>query len=178
MKMKNKYIAIVGSNHSTSINKQLTESVLKNYPDIELIDIQNLQVPIYSQDLEAKDGIPQEIQDLVEKMKESQKLVMVTNEHNSAVSVFFKNILDWISRHDRTVYQDKDVLVMSTSMGKRGGLSANEYLSMVIGRSGVSSVDSIVFPSFGENFDTSTSTIINQELKQMIEDKFDVFLSK
>lgn len=178
MKMKNKYIAIVGSNHSTSINRQLTEAVLKNYPEIEIYDIQKFQTPMYSQDLEKEMGIPAEIQELVSAMKDSKKLLIVTNEHNSAVSAFFKNILDWISRHDRTVYQEKDVLVMSTSMGKRGGLSANDYISMILERTGVSSLDRIVFPSFGENFDASTGEIINEELKEMVESKFDTFLNK
>lgn len=176
--MKNKYIAIVGSNHSASINRKFTEGVLKDYPQIELVDIQHLNVPMYSQDIEKNNGIPAEIVTLVEQIKEASKLVMVTNEHNSAVSAFFKNILDWISRHDRTVYQDKNILVISTSMGKRGGLSANEYLSMVLHRTGAASVESIVFPSFSENFDTATNEITNVELKEEITKKFEEFLDK
>ena len=64
--MKNT-IAFVGSNSSTSINKQLTLSLLQD-SDVEFIDIQNWNIPLYSEDYQKNEGFPKLIIELATKI--------------------------------------------------------------------------------------------------------------
>ena len=171
-----KTIAFVGSNSSKSINKQLTLALLKNHPEVDFIDIQNWNVPLYSEDIQNNEGFPDLINKLAENISEANKIVVTVNEHNSNVSAFMKNILDWLSRHTKKIFSEKDILVLSTSNGQRGGLSANEFTVGFCTRNGAESVQGYTFPAFSENFDTNTQQISNIEKKAEIEALLSNFL--
>lgn len=164
-----KTIAFVGSNSSKSINKQLTLALLKNHPEVDFIDIQNWNIPLYSEDIQNNEGFPDLINKLAENISEANKIIITVNEHNSNVSAFMKNVLDWLSRHTKKIFSEKDILVLSTSNGQRGGLSANEYTVGFCTRNGAESVQGFTFPSFSENFEPNTQQISNVEKKAEIE---------
>jgi NAD(P)H-dependent FMN reductase len=92
-----KTIAFAGSNSSTSINHQLVSYAVKLVEDSEVIKLTDYNAPMYSQDLEKSEGIPQVIKDLNDKLSEANKLVISVCEHNGNISAFFKNILEWLS---------------------------------------------------------------------------------
>lgn len=174
--MMNKCITLVGSNHSQSINKQFTKAVIKNYSEIEFIDIEGLEVPVFDQDLEKSEGYPIQIKELASRLKKASQWIVTTNEHNSGLSSFFKNILDWLSRYDKTLFTDKKVVVMSTSNGKRGGMSANDFLSDFLSRRGATVISKVIFPSYSENFNEETQEITNQDLKNEISTTIESFI--
>ena len=89
-----KIIAFAGSNSSKSINHQLVSYAVKLVENSEVINLNDYAVPIYSQDLENSEGIPQSIKYLCAKLSETNKLVISVCEHNGNISAFFKNILD------------------------------------------------------------------------------------
>src|SRR5690606_8878712 len=117
------------------------------------IDIEQLNVPMYDQDTEVNDGFPQPIIDLVNHLKNAERIWITTNEHNSNISAFIKNIIDWISRYDKLTFSYKKMLVVSTSNAKRGGLGANEYLTYFLKRNGSIVEYNFVFLQFSQNFD-------------------------
>lgn len=175
--MNSKNIVLVGSNHSASINKQLTLSLLKDFPEFTFIDIEQLNVPMYDQDTEVNDGFPQSIIDLVNQLKNAERIWITTNEHNSNISAFLKNIIDWISRYDKLTFSDKKMLVVSTSNGKRGGLGANEYLTDFLKRNGAIVEYNFVFPQFSQNFDIQSQQITNDVIKEEFISKIKSFLN-
>lgn len=157
-------IAFVGSNSSKSINKQFTKALLKGVEEVEFVDIQDWNIPMYSEDCQKNDGFPELIVSLFEKISNSDKVIITVNEHNSNVSSFTKNILDWLSRYGKKMFADKDVLVLSASNGKRGGQSANDFMVGFAQRNDAKSVSGYPFASFSENFDVEKQEISNSEL--------------
>lgn len=150
-----KIFVTAGSNSSTSINFQLakyTASLLKDR-EVDLLELATWQFPMYSEDREASDGIPQSISDLKDRIQDSAGMVLCVNEHNGNPSAFFKNILDWLSRAERRFLSDLPVLLMSTSGGKRGAASSLGVVEQMIPRFGGRVVATFSLPGYYDHFD-------------------------
>ncbi len=171
--MNHNIICFVGSNSSKSINVQLVKSLLKHNMQnqtVEYIDIREWQLPIFSQDIETNEGYPKHIKELAEKIKNATHVLVGTNEHNAALSAFFKNILDWLSRYDKLVLEDKKYFVVSTSEGARGALSANEYAQSFFHKFKAKEVLSFAFPNFSKNFSIENQVVVSDELNNKFND--------
>ncbi|WGK64072.1 NADPH-dependent FMN reductase [Croceiramulus getboli] len=157
-------IAFAGSNSSSSINqiwvRYLSGSI--SSIDVELIQLTDFDIPMYSIDLENKSGFPLGVQLLLGKLKEADGLLISVNEHNGTVSAFFKNILDWLSRLDRNFLAGKKILLTSTSPGARGASSALAFAKAVLPRFGAEIVESFSLPSFQSNFDREALKMTNE----------------
>lgn len=165
-------LVLVGSNSSTSINKQLTQAVLKEL-DLKhhFIDLKSLDIPLFSEDLEKEIGSPMGIQLLKQEIERHPHILMATNEHNQNLSAFFKNILDWLSRAELKFLANKKVFILSTSEGRRGALGANESLQKLVERFGCETYDWVTFPSFNQNFDKENQRILNKDFLNEISEK-------
>lgn len=162
--MKN-ILAFAGSNSSTSINHKLVAYVSSQIQEhnVKILQLNNYDVPMYSED-EEKKGFPAMTRGLKQEISEVDALIISVNEHNGSWSAFFKNIMDWLSRLDRNFLEGKDILLMSTSPGKRGGLTALEFAKNMLPRFGGNIVESFSFPSFYENFSVEENKVINETL--------------
>lgn len=167
-----KILVFAGSNSSTSINHTFVSFVASNlqHHSHEIIRLTDYPLPIYSEDIEKENGFPEDLQRLLEHIKLADGLIISVNEHNGGVSAFFKNILDWLSRIEYKFLEQKKVLVLSASPGKRGGLTANEYTQSVLPRYGAEVVSGMVFPSFYDNFSKEKSKIKDAELSKAVLD--------
>lgn len=166
-----KILAFAGSNSSTSINHILVNhvaSTIKN-ADVTVLKLTDYPLPMFSIDLETDEGFPDNLKALLEKIKEADALIISVNEHNGTVSAFFKNVLDWLTRIEYKFPSSKKVLLLSTSPGKRGGLTALQYISGFLPRIEAEVVASIAVPSFSENFDVNEGEITNSELSETID---------
>lgn len=174
--MKN-IIAFAGSNSSTSINHQLVTNVSKIIENhsIKIIKLTDFPLPMYGEDLERAEGFPDPLQQLLTEIKSADGLLISVNEHNGTVSAYFKNVLDWLSRIEYKFLDDKSTLVLSTSPGKRGAISAMEYTASVLPRFGAKQVFSMAFPSFSEN--VIEGEIINETLKVELHQQLTAFQS-
>lgn len=88
-----KILAFAGSNSSTSINRELVKFVLKCFPsvDINLIDLNDYLMPIFSVDLE-KDGFPEPTHLFIQNIANADVIICSLAENNRSYSVAFKNI--------------------------------------------------------------------------------------
>jgi chromate reductase, NAD(P)H dehydrogenase (quinone) len=86
-------------------------------------------------------------------------------EHNGSYSAAYKNLFDWCSRLGQKIFQDKPLVLLSTSPGARGGASvlaaATSSASFFAGQ--VRATLSI--PSFHDNFDVERGVLKNEELR-------------
>ncbi|HET8885526.1 MAG TPA: NAD(P)H-dependent oxidoreductase [Salinimicrobium sp.] len=150
-----KILAFAGSNSPTSINHQLvlhvSEKIMEH--EVNLIKLTDFNIPMYSIVLE-KEGIPEDVKNLYKMILDHDALIISVNEYNHNVSGFFKNILDWLSREDRKFLQEKKILLMSTSPGKRGGASAFEYAEHIFTFFGGEIIESFKFPEFYQYFNS------------------------
>lgn len=171
-------LVFAGSNSSTSINHKLatfTASVLSNN-DVILLDMAKVTIPIYSEDAEKNDGFSTELKKVNNAIISADALVISVNEHNSGLSSFFKNLIDWLSRLDRNFLEGKKVLLLSTSPGKRGAISAMEQAKGVLPRFGAEIVATFSLPSFYDNF--KEGVLIEPNIKKEYQEVINQFLAK
>ena len=172
--MKN-IIALAGSNSSASINKQLVTyagSLLEGI-EVNVLDLNDFEMPIYSSDREAANGHPEKAVELVELIRNADGLLISLAEYNGAYSSAFKNIFDWISRVEQKTFLGKPLLLMATSPGGRGGASVLAMASERFPRHDAHITGVFSLPFFQKNFENGTVT--NDELKSRLKNEIESF---
>ncbi len=171
-----KIIAFAASNSSKSINLELVKYAAKQFGEheVEILDLNDFEMPIYSQDRNEA-GIPQKALDFNKHIKESDAIIISLAEHNGSFSTAFKNIFDWGSRAEMKFFQEKPMLLLSTSPGARGGQTVMDSAKGVFPYFGGNIKNSFSFPSFYDNF--KDGDIANPELKQTIDEIITEFKS-
>lgn len=169
--MKN--ILVFGaSNSSKSINHQLAlyaGSCIDNVETIE-IDLNDYEMPIYGIDKEKANGIPQKAIEFKELIKNANGLIISFAEHNGTYTVAFKNIMDWISRIDGDLWENKPMLFLATSPGKRGAIKVLNHAVEDLPYRGARIIAHFSLPSFNDNFSDGkiTNEAFDIELKKHI----------
>lgn len=168
-------LAFAGSTSSTSINRELVKFVLKNFrdEDINFIDLNDYSMPVFSVDLEKK-GFPDEAHHFLKVIEECDVIICSLAEHNRSYSAAFKNIFDWASRINVKVFQNKPMLLMSTSPGGYGGGNVMNTAKTFFPQFGAEIKDTFSLPKFYENFDLE-SGIINPDMLQELNNKIENF---
>jgi len=163
-------VAFAASSSSRSINKLLVTYAagLIEGGEVEILDLKDFELPLFSVDREDELGHPDLARAFLEKITSSAGIIISFAEHNGCYSAAYKNIYDWASRISPKVYQDKPMVLLSTSPGGRGGKSVLELASNQIPRFGGEVIASISVPSFTENFDTDKGIITNDEIALQI----------
>ncbi len=171
-----KILAFAGSNSSASINKQLVTYTTSffNEHSVEILDLNDYEMPLFSVDKLAKNGLPQLATDFAKKIDESDLLLISLAENNGAYSVAFKNIYDWISviPERKAVWADKPTFVMATSPGPRGGASVVNLAETTLPYFGAKVIETFSLPSFYENFNVE-SGIQNEEFAKELKAKIE-----
>ncbi|MFY8181736.1 MAG: NADPH-dependent FMN reductase [Flavobacterium sp.] len=164
-----KIIAFGASSSKASINKQLATYAANQFQNatVEVLDLNEFEMPIYSVDKEKDNGIPQLAQDFYAKLGTADAIVISFAEHNGAYSAAFKNIFDWTSRINAKTFQEKQVLLLATSPGPRGGSSVLEIAKNRFPFQGAVVKGSFSLPSFNDNFDAEKG-ITNEDLKNQL----------
>ncbi|HEY5715981.1 MAG TPA: NAD(P)H-dependent oxidoreductase [Psychromonas sp.] len=167
-----KIIGFAATNHKKSINLQLVKYachfLIKH--DIEILDLNDYELPLYSQDKEAEIGHPQIAKAFLAKLSGSDAIVISFAEHNGSYTTAYKNLFDWCSRIEPKVFQNKPMVLLSTSPGARGGASvlataiqAAPYFNGIVKAS-------LSIPSFFDNFDAENNRLIHPELNEQLKD--------
>jgi chromate reductase len=164
-----KIIAFGASSSKASINKQLATYAANQFQNatVEVLDLNDYEMPIYSVDKEKDNGIPQLAKDFYAKLGTADAIVISFAEHNGAYSAAFKNIFDWTSRINAKTFQEKPMLLLATSPGPRGGSSVLEIAKNRFPFQGAVVKGSFSLPSFNDNFDTEKG-ITNEDLKNQL----------
>ena len=164
-----KLLVIGATSHRESINVSLARFAgsLVSESELNVLDLNEFEMPIYSQDREEADGIPEAAEKFVDQVKASDGIVISLAEHNGSYTAAFKNIFDWASRHQQKVWSDKPMLVMATSPGGRGGATVLDAAAATFPHLGGNVVATFSLPSFYDNFEDG-SGITNAELKSSL----------
>lgn len=165
-----KILAFAASSSRKSINKQLVTyaTCLMENVEIEIIDLNDYELPLFSEDREAELGQPQLANDFLTKIAESDALIISFAEHNGSYSVAYKNTFDWASRINPKVFQNKPMLMLATSPGPGG---ATNVLTAAINSApyfGGQVKGSLSVPSFYDNFDVELGRISNDEINAQL----------
>ena len=150
-----KIIALAASNSRRSINRALAAYVagLVEGAEVEVLDLNEFEMPIFSEDREAAQGHPLEAGQFLHKISEADALVISYAEHNGSFSAAYKNVVDWASRIRRQVFQGKPTLMLATSPGSGGGAGVLALAEQSAPYFGAEVVDAVSVPRFHDNFD-------------------------
>lgn len=167
-----KVLAFGASNSKNSINQQLAFYAAKQIKgaDISLLDINDFEMPIFSEDREKELASPQQAQQFFKAIGEADVVVISFAEHNGSYTAAYKNLFDWTSRIDMKVFQNKPVIMLATSPGPGG---ASSVLGAAQGSAPYFAAEvkgALSLPSFYDNFDLEKGTVSNQEFNQKLLD--------
>lgn len=171
-----KIIAFAGSNSTASINKKLVTYASSFFAEhsVEILDLNDYEMPLFSVDRLAKNGLPDLALDFAKKIDESDLLLISLAENNGAYTVAFKNIFDYISviPERKAFWGNKPTFLMATSPGQRGGASVLNLAKTTMPYYGANVIDSFSLGSFYDNFNEE-SGILNAELASELQAKIE-----
>ncbi len=146
-----KILAFAGSARADSCNKKLirfaASCVDPAAAEITVIDLADYPLPLFDQDLEAADGLPENAKKLKALMRDHDAFLISSPEYNSGITPLQKNVIDWCSRPESDdepgleCYTGKVVGLMAASPGGMGGMRVLRQVREIFGN-----INTIVLP--------------------------------
>lgn len=171
-----KILAFAGSSRKDSFNKKLIKIAAKGAEDagakVTLIDLIDYDMPLFNEDLEKAQGMPEKAQKFKNLIDENDAILLASPEYNGAFSPLLKNVLDWASRSQGEndsalrVFKGKPVVIMSTSPGQLGGIRGLVFLRMLLANFGMIVLpEQLCIPFATKAFD-ETGVLIDSKQQQ------------
>ncbi|MCC5609818.1 NAD(P)H-dependent oxidoreductase [Nostoc sp. CHAB 5834] len=137
-----KILAFAGSTRIESYNKKLVKIAAAGAQaagaEVTYIDLRDLPLPLYDEDLEAQEGLPANARTFKDLLISHQGLLIASPEYNSSLTPVLKNAIDWASRPapneaPLAAFAGKVATIMSASPGGFGGLRGLVHLRSILG---------------------------------------------
>jgi NAD(P)H-dependent FMN reductase len=144
--MTPRILAFAGSTRRESFNKKLVPIAAKGARDagaeVTVIDLKDFPLPLFDQDLEAEQGMPDNGTKLKQLFIDHDGLLIASPEYNSSITGVLKNAIDWVSRPapgepPLVAFKGKVATLMSASPGALGGLRGLVHVRSILGNIGV-----------------------------------------
>ncbi|MBI2423972.1 MAG: NAD(P)H-dependent oxidoreductase [Candidatus Hydrogenedentes bacterium] len=135
-------LALAGSTRSKSYNKALARVAAHAAEaagaTVTLIDLRDYPLPLYDEDLERAEGLPEAAKRLREVFFAHDGLILASPEYNGGYSAVLKNTIDWLSRRQGDegplkAFAGKTVLLLAASPGALGGIRVLAQLRALLG---------------------------------------------
>jgi NAD(P)H-dependent FMN reductase len=129
-------LGISGSLRAGSFNTALLKAAKAASAGDVHFDVATVHgIPLYDGDLEQRDGLPDAVVALKQRIVDSDGVLLVTPEYNNGIPGVFKNAIDWLSRPSNDiarVFGDRAFTVIGASPGGFGTiLSQNAWLPVL-----------------------------------------------
>src|SRR6516162_1396721 len=141
--MMPRILAFAGSTRRESFNKKLVSIAVRAAgAEVTLIDLADFPLPLFDQDLEAEQGMPENEKKLKQLFIDHDGLLIASPEYNSSITAVLKNAIDWVSRPapgelSLVAFRGKGATLMSASSGALGGLRGLVHVRSILGNIGV-----------------------------------------
>jgi NAD(P)H-dependent FMN reductase len=136
-----KILTFAGSTRTESHNKKLVKIAASGAQaagaEVTYLDLRDIPMPLFDEDLETQEGIHPNARKLKELMLTHQGLLIASPEYNSSISGVLKNAIDWVSRPEPgeaplACFVDKVAAIMSASPGGLGGLRGLVHVRSIL----------------------------------------------
>lgn len=169
-----KIIAFGASYSTTSINRKFAKYAAEQFKgaDIEILNLIDYIVPMFTVDVEAAKGHPKGAQEFVSKLEEADLLIISMGEHNGSYEAAFKNLFDWASRVKSKTFGGTKMLLLSTSDGARGAQGVLGHALDRFPRHGADIITNFSLPHFDQNFSEEKGILVDDlrsEFEKVIE---------
>lgn len=155
-------LAFAGSLRKDSYNKKLVKIAMAGAQaggaDVTYIDLRDYPLPVFDEDLEREQGMPENGRKLKDLFLANDGLLIACPEYNSSITAVLKNTIDWVSRREKdeaplACYAGKVAAIMSASPGALGGLRGLVTVRSILGNIQVTLLpDQIAIPKANEAF--------------------------
>ena len=144
--MMPRILAFASSTRRESFNKKLVaiaaQGAREAGAEVTLIDLKDFPLPLFDQDLEAEQGMPENGKKLKKLFIDHDGLLIASPEYNSSFPAVLKNAIDWVSRPapgepSLVAFRGKVATLMSASPGALGGLRGLVHVRSILGNLGV-----------------------------------------
>jgi len=118
-------VAFAGSLRQASLNRRLLAvgvEALRPHAEIDVVDLKELNLPIYDGDLEEKEGVPPGVRKLKDRIAAAHGILLATPEYNNSIPGPLKNAIDWASRPPDNPFRGRTVLLIGASPGQLGAV--------------------------------------------------------
>lgn len=169
-----KIVAFAASNSLQSINKKLVSYAARSLSElsvgstVEILDLNDFQVPLFGVDLESAEGQPEAAKRFFEKLGSADVLLVSFAEHNGSYAAVYKNLFDWVSRIDRRVFQGKPVVYLAASPGPGGAQSVLRAAQGSAAHFGAELKATLSVPRFNDAFDSVSKKISDPALNEKL----------
>lgn len=139
-------LAFAGSLRKDSYNKKLLRIAADGAQEagaaVTLVDLKDFPLPLFDQDLEDAEGMPEPARRLKRLFIEHDGLLISAPEYNSSITAVLKNAIDWVSRREGDeppliAYKGKAAALTSASPGALGGIRGLVHVRSILGNIGV-----------------------------------------
>ena len=139
--MTPRILAFSGSIRRDSLNQKLIQIAAKDVREaggeVTVINLKDYQMPVFNQDLEDEEGIPDSVLKLKEIFRDHQGLLIASPEYNGSLTSALKNTIDWLTRPQDgfpplDCFNGKIAALLATSPGGRGGLMGLSDLRAIL----------------------------------------------
>lgn len=143
MTVQPKILAFAGSLRKDSVNKKVLRVAINGATEaqgeVTFLDLKDYPLPLYDQDLEEAEGMPDNAKKLKEIFRQHDAFLIASPEYNSSYSGALKNMIDWVSRTESPdepaleCFKGKVAAIMSASPGPLGGFRGLIQLRSLLG---------------------------------------------
>lgn len=142
MATKIKILAFSGSLRRDSVNHKLLSIAAQGakdaQADVTLISLRDFPMPVYDQEIEDAQGLPEHAKRFKELMKSHHGFLIAAPEYNSSITAALKNAIDWASRKEDgepalAAFAGKVAGLISASPGNFGGMRGLVHVRSILG---------------------------------------------
>jgi len=171
-----KILAFSGSNSRTSINQELIKysTQFLNVP-VDIIDLRDYELPMFSIEEEEQNGHSNVLMSLYNTVIGYDAYIIAIPEHNGNFPAFFKNVLDWLTRVERSFFRGKPILLLNASPGPNGGKSVLSIAEKSFPFFDGNVIDTFSLPQFGSFITDKKINIEQTEIIIKINDSIEKF---
>ncbi|MGZ8193804.1 MAG: NADPH-dependent FMN reductase [Methylobacter sp.] len=172
-----KILAFSGSARKDSYNQLLVRIAAsgaeKSGMDVSVISLANFPMPIFNQDLESAEGMPQKARQFKQLLIDHDGFLIASPEYNSAFSPLLKNAIDWASRRQDSeppllAFRGKIAVIMAASPSALGGLRGLVFLRMLLGNIGVTVLATQQTLSHADNAFHAGGSLVDKQKQELI----------
>lgn len=134
--------------------------------EVTLIALRDYRMPLFDEDLEAEEGMPENAAKLKALFAESDGLIIASPEYNSGITAALKNAIDWVSRATSedepplSVLKGKTAAILAASPGGYGGARSLAQLRPLLENIHITVLpDQVTVPKAYEAFDADGNLV-------------------
>lgn len=163
-------ILVASANNNRKLGDKLVEIAKEENCEVELINLLDLDLPLYSTVAQEKDGIPKAVSKLAEQILSLKAFIIVAPEYNGVMPPVLNNAMSWtsVSTKDwRDAFNEKVVALATHSGG--GGAKGLQAMRIMFQHLGANILAREILTTYEKPLNEDTARNIIKQLAKLSE---------